>query len=201
MDILTELDVINNCLGTLGEAPLNAIDEDHELVASALRCFRIVNNREQNKGWWFNQEVVRLTHDPSSGYVAVPQDTLNIDPSDPWTHLVQRGRRLYDPKSATGDGYAIWKDVWVNLIRRLDFDDLPVSMQAYIDLRTQYEFQKGYDADRVKMQQIKEDAAEVYIELRKEHIRNIGANLLLKPSTRERMHYVGLGRNHYKLPA
>ncbi len=198
---ITELTVVNNCLGTLGEAPLNAIEEDHELVASALRAMRVVISREQAKGWWFNQEVVVLRPDPESGYIYVPQDTINIDPTNTWTHLVQRGRRLFDPRSRTGDGYVFTVGVTVSLIRRLPFYELPVLMQAYIDLRTQLDFQNGYDADRTKMAEIKETARETYIELRKMHIRNQGKNLLLRPSTMEKMAYVGLHGRRYHLPA
>ena len=187
---ITELDVVNDCLATLGEAPLNAIEEDHPLVAPALRDLRTVNMREQAKGWWFNKELVRLPHDPVTGYVNIPADTINVDPANPWTHLVQRGRRLYDPQR--DEGYRIGRPVVCTLIRKLSFDDLPPLMQTYVSYRTQQEFQKNYDADRVKAQQIADAAREAYLVLRAEHIRNQGANLLFRTSTMERMNNLGL---------
>lgn len=187
---ITELDVVNDCLATLGEAPLNAIDEDHPLVAPALRDLRTVNMREQAKGWWFNKELVRLPHDPVTGYVNIPADTINVDPANPWTHLVQRGRRLYDPQR--DEGYRIGRPVVCTLIRRLAFDELPPLMQTYVSYRTQQEFQKNYDADRVKAEAITRSAQEAYVVLRAEHIRNTGANLLYRGGTAERMNSLGL---------
>lgn len=204
---ITELDVVNDCLATLGEAPLNSIEEDHPLVAAALRDLRTVNMREQAKGWWFNREVVLLPHDPTTGYVSIPEDTINVDPTNPWTHLVQRGRYLYDPRR--DEGYRIGRPVWCALVRRLAFDQLPPLMQSYVSLKTQQEFQKNYDADRVKAQQIIDAAREAYIVLRAEHIRNAGANLLYKTSTVEIANRLGVyevtpanagGPNYYPTP-
>lgn len=187
---ITELDVVNDCLATLGEAPLNAIEEDHPLVAAALRDLKTVNMREQAKGWWFNKELVRLPHDPVTGYVNIPADTINVDPANPWTHLVQRGRRLYDPQR--DEGYRIGRPVVCTLIRKLAFDELPSLMQTYVSYRTQQEFQKNYDADRVKADQITKSAQEAYLVLRAEHIRNQGANLLYRPGVAGRMNALGL---------
>lgn len=187
---ISELDVVNECIASLGESPLNAIDEDHPLIAPALRALRIANMREQAKGWWFNKELITLYPDPNTGYVYVPDDTINIDPTNPWTHLVVRGRRLYDPNR--DNGYVINRGVTCTLLRRIPFEDLPPMFAAYISLCTQQDFQKAYDADRLKYEQIVRDKQEAYLVLRAEDIRNVGANLLYRPSTRQRMNALGL---------
>jgi hypothetical protein len=193
---ITELDVVNDCLASLGESPLNAVTEDHPYVAAAVRMLRQANSREQAKGWWFNRELVELHPDPSTGYVYVPEDTINVDPSDPWTNLVQRGRRLYNP--ASNNPYVINQRIVCNLIRRIPFEDLPPLAQTYISLSTQKDFQKSYDADRFKYEQIVSDKNDAFRDLRAEDIRNVGANLLYKPSTLGRMQALGLLDNGHQ---
>lgn len=185
---ISELDVINECLASQGETPLNSLDDEHPFVSSARRMLRVANGREQAKGWWFNRERLTLTPDPSTGYVYVPADTISIDPVSQWTHLVQRGRRLYDPKGA---GYAIGKSITVTVLRLIPFEDLPLQAQAYISLCAQRDYQRGFDADRMKVEQILMDLKDAYADLRAEDIRNAGVNLLYKPSTLQRMHALG----------
>lgn len=185
---ISELDVVNECLASLGEAPLNSLDDEHPFVANAVRMLRIANSREQAKGWWFNRERVILSPDPQTNFIYVPTDTISVDPVSQWTHLVQRGRRLYDPRGA---GYAIGKRVIVTLIRLIPFEELPAPASAYISLCTQRDFQKAYDADRMKVEQILMERNEAYVTLRAEDIRNAGVNLLYKPSTLGKMLALG----------
>lgn len=185
---ISELDVVNECLASLGEVPLNSLDDEHSYVPAARRHLRIANGREQAKGWWFNRETLTLTPDPQSNFIYIPEDTISVDPSSQWTHLVQRGRRLYDP---LGAGYAIGKQISVTLIRLIPFEELPPPAAAYISLCAQRDFQKAFDADRMKVEQIYQERQEALITLRAEDIRNAGVNLLYKPSTLARMHALG----------
>lgn len=185
---ISELDVVNECLALLGEAPLNSLDDEHPFVASARRQLRTASNREQAKGWWFNREQVTLSPDPQSNFIYVPEDTISVDPVSQWTHLVQRGRRLYDP---LGAGYSIGKRVQVTLLRFIPFEELPPPAAAYISLCTQQDFQRGFDADRMKVEQILIDKREAYKTLRAEDIRNVGVNLLYRPSTLAKMNALG----------
>lgn len=185
---ISELDVVNDCLALLGETSLNSLDDEHTYVADARRALRIANVREQGKGWWFNRERVQLTPDPQSNFIYVPEDTISIDPVSAWTHLVQRGRRLYDPQGA---GYAIGQPVLVTMLRLIPFEELPPPAAAYISLCTQRDFSKNFDADRAKVELLLRDQAEAIITLRAEDIRNAGVNLLYRPSTLAKMNALG----------
>ena len=185
---ISELDVINECLASQGETPLNSLDDEHPYVSSARRMLRVANGREQAKGWWFNRETLTLTPDPQSNFIYIPEDTISVDPTSQWTHLVQRGRRLYDPQGA---GYAIGKQVSVTLLRLIPFEELPLPAAAYISLCAQRDFQKAFDADRMKVEQIYRELQEALMTLRAEDIRNAGVNLLYKPSTLARMNALG----------
>ena len=174
---LTELDVINDMLATLGETPINSLDVDHPFVAAGRRFLRVASYREQAKSWWFNREHITLTPD-AQGNLRTPNDTLRIDPSNPAIRLVQRGERLYDVNRAS---YAFANSVECTLVRHIPFEDLPSPAQTVISLSAQRDFQKAYDADVQKFQQINLELREAQMTLNAEHTRNVGANLLNRP--------------------
>jgi hypothetical protein len=176
-------------LSTLGEAPLNSIEEDHPMVASGVRQLRVVSYREQAKGWWFNKETVTLQPDAATGEVFVPGDCISVDPTDPYTHLVQRGRRLYDPTKQT---YKLPNSVPVNMTRFVPFDDLPPTAAVYIGTSAVLMFQKSYDADPNKTRQLVADRGEALVALNSEHIRSMDVNILNRTSTSQRIANLGI---------
>lgn len=179
MSVLAELDVVNDCIGTLGELPVNALDDDHPLIAAARRAFRTCLTREMGKQWWFNTEVVELVKD-SDDYIWTPGDAIRCDPIKTKYDLVQRGRRLYDPGTTTGNaGYKMTLDrVVCWLVRNVPFEDLPPSAQIVVGVSTQLKFMVAYDADPQKYRQLLSEYQEAYMTLNAEHIRNMDANLL-----------------------
>lgn len=183
MAYLTELDVVNECLKTLGELPLNTLDDEHDLVPAARSALKRVNMREQAKAWWFNKELTKLTPDVVTGYIAVPSDTIRVDPTDESLNYVQRGDRLYQPyASAAADKYKFTAPVECWLIRQLPFEDLPATAQTLISVATVLDFQKDYDADRQRVASLQQDYQVAYMTLNAEHIRNVNANRFRSPS-------------------
>lgn len=179
MALLSELDVINDQLATLGETPLNSVEEDHPYVAAGLRFLRVANHREQAKGWWFNKEIVTLTPDVN-GFIFTPTDAISVDPVTPSNAFVQRGRRLYNPATTA---YVFTLPVECKLIRLVAFDELPPSAASYIGLSAVLVFQRSYDADPQKTKDLTLDMRQAYTTLNAEHIRNQNVNMLDKPST------------------
>lgn len=185
--MLSELDVINEMLSTLGEAPLNELDEEHPLVPAARRIMRVATYRVLSESWWFNEERATLPHDPDTGEVLTPADTIRADPEDRSWVLVQRGRRLYDPLSGS---YNIGKPVKVILIRSIPFADLPPTAQHYVSLLSQVTFNKAYDGDEVKLRTLAADMQQALLVLRAEHARNVDANLLKAPAHQYKMQFI-----------
>lgn len=179
MSIFTKLNVVNDMLATLGEAPLNSLEEDHPLTAAALRVLNTVNLQEQAREWWFNKEMITLPADPITGVVVVPADAISCDPIDIALPYTQRGARLYD--NATGT-YVIGKAVACNLVRLVEFDDLPILARAYISIMCQQQFQIDYDGDATKAVTLASNVGKAYAVLNAEHIRNSGSNFLQAPS-------------------
>lgn len=172
---LRELDVVNDCLATLGETPLNSIQQDHPLVAGALKLLREANSRVQAMGWWFNREVVTLQPDASTGHIALPADFLSVDPSERGQRYTERGRRLYDL-----DAQSVLFDsaVDVAIIRLIPFLDLPWSAQDLIRAATLVRFVESYDADELRVQQVQIDYQQAYRTCNTEHTRFVQPNIL-----------------------
>lgn len=195
MTFLSELDVVNDMLATMGEAPLNALDDAHPLVPAGRRFLNTQSWRVQAKSWWFNKEVTTLSPDPS-GNLFLPDDTISVDPVDKSAAYVQRGKRLYQPfASASVDKFVFTSPVVCWLVRRVPFDELPAPAQAVISLSARLDFQLLYDADPNKVALLQQDLRMAQIELNTEHIRNKGVNLLDRSQVSSAMHYIHPGAN------
>ena len=192
--MMTELDVINDCLATLGESPLVEIDEDHPFVAGIRRAFANQSEAVQAETWWFNKELITLIPDASSKFIYVPQDTIRCDPViDTYgtynsLPIVQRGRRLYDTDK---NSYEFDKNIDCILIRNIPFTDLPPSAQRFISLATALKFQQNYDADPQRTNQLMMEYNKSRADLNAENIRNLKPNFLHKTSNQIKMSRIG----------
>jgi hypothetical protein len=189
MAFLSQLDVINDMLATMGESPLNAIDEDHPLVASGVRTLKTVSWREQGKGWWFNKEILSVEAD-ADGNIFVPMDAISVDPVIPTNAFVHRGRRLYNPNGGTFT-FTPGTTFSCKVVRSVPFEDLPPNAANYIGACAVLAFQVNYDGDKGKTETLKSARREAYIQLHTEHIRNVQPNLLTKGSTAEKIASLG----------
>lgn len=178
MPALTTLDVVNDMLATLGELPINSVDEGHPMVPAALRILSTASAREQAKSWWFNRELTDLVPD-TSGHIYLPADVLRVDPQASNLNYVQRGRRLYKPfEPSANDKYKFKERVRCWLIREVPFEDLPVPAQHCVSFSAQLEFMKAYEADQNKVQQVAMLYKETMLTLNAEHTRNTDVNML-----------------------
>lgn len=169
---MLEIDVVNDCLASLGEAPVASLEDDHPFLPTARRLLGQELIKIQAQSWWFNQEYIELSPD-SAGHVYVPADAVRCDPVEGLPY-VQRGRRLYDTWKGQ---YEIEGPVMCTLIRAVAFGDLPPAAQQVVALATVLKFQQAYDADARKTQELRVDYQQAWAFLKVEHIRSINANL------------------------
>lgn len=183
MPFITELDVVNECLGTMGELPVNSLDDEHPFLPAARTALRVASMREQAKGWWFNKELTTLVPDATTQNIVLPSDTIRIDPTDETLNYVQRGNRLYQPYAdATFDKFKFTQSVKCWLVRQLVFTDLPPTAQDLVGVSAVLQFQGSFDADPQRKADLREEYRAAYITLNTEHIRNVNANRLRSPS-------------------
>lgn len=174
--MLTELDIINSCLATIGEMPLVELSDDHPLVAAARQNFKEAVVAETSKQWWFNTDycILRQAND---SFVYVPGDAIAVTPMDR-IDLTMRGRRLYDRTNST---YEVTGPVRCWVIRNLAFDELPAPAQLLVKHATVLQFQMNYDADESKTQKLEVLYNTAYRTLNAEHTRQIRLNALNQP--------------------
>lgn len=175
---MEELDVINEMLASMGEAPLNQIDEDHPYVASGRRYLTTTSARLQAVGWWFNTELLSFVPDADSSFVYIPNDIISAEGARGLCRnmYTQRGRRLYDLTTGT---YVIDESpVYLKCIRNVPFDDLPGPAQDAVCASAVLRFQKNYDADQAKTQLLSVDQRDALTLLKAEHTRQVKTNFI-----------------------
>ena len=141
---MTELDAINRMLAVIGEAPIDSLSsiQVNEITDSALarRTLAEVNRDVQSEGWsWNTDESVEIGATAQDEFV-LPSDTLQAQFSPAQysdCQYVQRGLKIWDRQKQT---YKFADDVGgqlyiSQLIRQLDWDQLPHQAQEYISIR------------------------------------------------------------------
>lgn len=139
----TELEAINLMLSVIGESPVNTVEDTGVVDAVVARQILIQASRDtQVVGWHWNTEIDYLISQTfPEGELVLPPNTLKVDTTgaDADLDLVQRGNRLYDRKNHT---FAVKKNVKVDLVLLLPFDQLPEAARSYISIRAARQFQE-----------------------------------------------------------
>lgn len=181
MASITKLTVVNACLATMGESPLNELEPDHPYVQVALMALDAALVGELGRGWWFNTDQMQLIPDAVNGTVPVPDDFLEIDTS--WTQLVERGGKLFDRINQTYDLRTFMSQQgisWIDavVIRLIPFEDLPLAAAQLCSFNAQLRFQASYDADSQRHREIGQQYQQVFNSLSAHNIRNSNVNIL-----------------------
>ncbi len=140
----TLLEAVNQIIATIGEPPVNSIEDNGVLDATmALQALSAVSRAVQLKGWhWNTEENYPLAPTYPEGEIKLPKNTLQVDTSGEFQNmdLVARGLRLYDRKNHT---FAIGKHITVNITLLLPFEELPEAARTYITIKAARRFSEG----------------------------------------------------------
>lgn len=171
--LVTQLTVVNACLASMGEEPINSLAEENAFVNSAKFALENAVVNVQSEGWWFNKEILKILPDITGQYI-VPSDVIDLDIADRPRWLVLRSQRLYSTADAafligTGPREA-------SIIRLLAFEDLPFHAKRLVKAATVILFQQSYDGDSQKIKEAQTEYAMAYQLCRAQHIRAVGAN-------------------------
>jgi hypothetical protein len=136
----TELEAVNVLLEAIGEAPVNSlVDTGLPEVTRARRFLHNASRAMQLKGWGWNTEAfLPLTRDVNNN-IPLPLSTLKVDTvgEDESIAVVQRAGKLYDPVNHT---FEFERDLKVELVGFLSFEDLPEAARYYITCRAARQF-------------------------------------------------------------
>ena len=138
----TELEAINTMLSTIGESPVNAVEDTGNVdVVIARQILQSVSREVQARGWHFNTEKNYTITPDSAGYLVLPNAVLKVDTVYPdcSKDVVVRGSRLYDREKHT---YVFTDAVKVDMTILLTFDELPEVARNYVTIRASRIFQE-----------------------------------------------------------
>lgn len=189
--MITELDVVNSCLATIGELPLVELADDHPLVAAARQNFNEARVAEVSRQWWFNTDYCTLEQ-ANDKFIYVPGDAIAVTPIGR-DELTMRGRRLYNRLEST---FEVAGPIRAWVIRDIQFDELPAPAQLLVKHATVLQFQLNYDADEAKTQKLEALYSNSYRLLNAEHTRQVRLNQLNMPEFATARMFAGVTGRH-----
>lgn len=158
LPIQTELDAVNEMLGSIGQAPVASLAALNGDPAIARAHLTTMNRAVQLYGFTFNTDTDYALSPDTGGIIRVPTGTLRQDPMDPEQRLVARVhpdgyRAFWDLANHT---WVMTEPVKFRLTWGYVFNDLPDSAKNYVTLAAARRFQKriigsteldGYNAE------------------------------------------------------
>lgn len=136
----SELEAINTMLMSIGEQPIQN-DDDLAGLSDASIAKQILSNVSravQSRGWVFNTDLDKAMKPDQFGEITLDDTILRVDTTtrlrDKDNDIVERGRKLYD-RQRNSDRFEDGTEIRCNLIKYLDFIDLPEPARRYISIR------------------------------------------------------------------
>lgn len=138
----TKLDAINTMLSTIGEAPINTLEDIGSVDAVMAEQILDSTSREvQGRGWHWNTEHEYKIQPDVNGSLWLPPTVLRADDSKGrlGKDVVVRGQRLYDRRRHS---YEFTDPMTIDLMVLLEFEELPQPAKHFIMIRSARIFQE-----------------------------------------------------------
>ena len=149
MGAMTSLKAVNRMLRAAGEAPVNSLTDDG--VNDVSIAEQILEQITEDLQLGLNASTTVETRQPdSNGYIAIPDNTIEIDTTDDdrGINVSMRGRnptRLFN----VDDNTLVWTDeVEVLITVAQDFEALPSALQLWVADEAAREYQMSVVGDR-----------------------------------------------------
>jgi hypothetical protein len=158
----TELEAVNEIITQAGYTKITTVGEITSVAeaSDAKDILDRISREEQSKGYYFNSEdKVEITLDGSGEYT-IPSDILRIDPYYQYKKYVQRAGKLYDIEDQTSVLGNSGDTIEVNLVRLIDFADLPETAKRYILKRAQRTYLTRYHGEPMLLEIAHKDELE-----------------------------------------
>lgn len=159
----TELDAINEIIASIGESPVNTLEEVTNVdVLNAQRILSSVNRQQQARGWSFNIQ---------QGYILNPDETTHrIRWSDSFLYLRGSNDEKYAKsgdylKDVTNNTTTFLSPISVTVILLVPFEEMPEAMRQYITAKAALTFQVRYLGDASLTDALTKDVNEAWAHL------------------------------------
>lgn len=144
MEATNKLTAVNSMLATIGEAPLNTLNDIRVVDAvTAVAALDEVTREVLVEGWTFNTDVNFPLHPDAFAphEIEVPSTAMQCIPSGKHAAYTVRAGKIYNPSnfsySFKDHGPVLCKVIW-----HAAFDDLPEVTRQFVALRAGRRFQK-----------------------------------------------------------
>lgn len=172
----TELDAINEIIGSIGESPVNTLENIMNVdVLNAQRILGNINRQQQARGWSFNIQ---------ENYILNPDEIIHkIRWSDDFLYLKGANNEKYGKagvylKDLTNNTTTFMSPVAVTVILLVPFEEMPEGMRQFITAKAALTFQIRYLGDAALTQNLQQDVAEAWQHLQEYEIDTNDYNLL-----------------------
>jgi hypothetical protein len=141
----TKLEAVNSMLSVIGEAPVSSLESGLLDAVDAERILNEVSREVQSMGWNFNTEKnFPAAADSSSGEIVLADEIVRADLAktkyrSSTVEYVQRGNKIYDKVKHS---FNIGKTLNLDIVKLLDFTDIPEVARRYITVRASRIFQE-----------------------------------------------------------
>lgn len=178
---MQELEAMNVLLRAIGSSPVNSLETPHPDAANAKATLKRVRLQAQKRGWWFNVDYNVTLQPDENGEIAIPSYISSLQMVD--RSYVKRGDKLYNKVQQT---YYIGCEVVVSrMIRMLDWDELPESMQDYIMYFAASLFIRDELEDPNKEQSFQQSAGMAMLDVKKQDLEEGQYNMFDRPEFRK----------------
>lgn len=142
----TELAAVNTIIYTIGESPVNSLENSSSVdVINARTLLAQESRKVQDKGWTFNtQEGYFVASDVFSNQIVFRPTWLRVLESASGTPYVNRGGYLYSRPDQTD---LFPGGITVDLIEEVPFEELPYCFQTLITMKAARRFNGGSFGD------------------------------------------------------
>jgi hypothetical protein len=177
LTVTNELQAINIMLGTIGESPINSLEETSGVI-DAVTARQILNENAVavlTEGWHFNSEYDWSFLPNTDGEITVPATIIQADAVDRDVDVAVRGTRLYDKKNHT---YKFSAPVKLDCLVLFEFEELPQAAKYYITVRAARVFQNRVVGSETLSSFTERDEVRARVALMRYDHRNADYNML-----------------------
>lgn len=160
---MTKLEAINRILISMGELPVEELDESLTEVALASTHIDMASREVQLDSWYFNTEWAVLIPD-NKGHILIPFDVVRVIDLPP--HISVIHNKLYDNISQS---FIFKRDIQCRIIKVLDFEDIPATFALWITLRAAKKYQNNTLTSPSLAENLQREETEAMLSAKREH--------------------------------
>mgnify|MGYP000844845398 CR=1 FL=1 len=180
---MDELEALNMLLKLIGSNVVNDVTTAHPDVANARTTLNRIRKRAQKRGWWFNIDYnVTYQPDPITKEITIPAEITTFV-ADDTAGVIKRAGKLYNKYDQT---YQFDANVTAHrVVRVLEWDDMPESMQEYCAYAAAVEFVRDELEDTEKQRDLAGSAGIALIDVQRDDLEQGQYNTFNKSRVRQ----------------